>query len=100
MIKKRFLTIKCPNCRYEYLPGEIFMPNNFLGQPRYVHRDERGNILEFMGIEQNAQESFVCENCDKLFNIECEFNFKVSYNEDEDFSKLYETPREIGKKKK
>lgn len=37
--------IKCPFCDTEYLPGEIYLPKHFLGQPIDIERDIAGNIL-------------------------------------------------------
>ena len=43
-------SIKCPHCGREYLPGEIFMPKSFLGQPKNVikHPTE-GSVLAYDG---------------------------------------------------
>ena len=37
--------INCPYCNIEYLPGEIFIPNYIIGQPKEIERDEDGNIV-------------------------------------------------------
>ena len=60
--------IKCPNCQQEYMPGEIYYPKEFLGQPKYIVRDIYGCILGNEGIEQNTTETFCCENCNTLID--------------------------------
>lgn len=39
------LVIKCPSCGCEYLPGEIYLPNVLIGQPKDVERDCMGTII-------------------------------------------------------
>lgn len=69
--------IKCPNCQQEYLPGEIYYPKEFLGQPKYIVRDIYGCILGNEGIEQNTTETFCCENCNTLFKISAKITFNT-----------------------
>lgn len=71
--------IKCPICGTEYLPGEIFIPNNFLGQPKEIERDLDGKIITYNGIEQNLEEQFYCEKCGKKFKV----NATIDYNIEE-----------------
>lgn len=82
--------IKCPHCGYEYLPGEIFMPNNFLGQPRHIVRDALGKILYEEYIEDKelvSTEKYVCDSCNKTFITEAIISFKTKAEEEElDFS--------------
>ena len=75
------LTIKCPHCNYQYLPGEIFDPVHFLGQPKRVIRDSDGEILGNKGIDMDTQESFVCDHCDREFFVRAKINFIVDTNE-------------------
>lgn len=67
--------ISCPKCKCQYLPGEIFDPKHFLGQPRNVIRNTFGEILGYDGIPTDLEETFVCENCNTTFNVIA----KVSY---------------------
>ena len=39
--------ICCPKCNYQYLPGEIFNPKYFLGQPKHIIRNGMGEILGY-----------------------------------------------------
>lgn len=61
-------TIKCPYCGYEYLPGEIYVPNNFLGKPTKIFRDN-GKVYSSEGIPQDLSESYICDNCNKNFIV-------------------------------
>lgn len=83
--------IKCPKCQREYLPGEIFIPNNFLGQPKEIERDEQGKIIDYRGINQNLRETFTCENCGYTFDIEAQITYKVEGSM-ENFDEEYITP--------
>lgn len=70
-------TIKCPFCGTEYLPGEIFLPKTFLGQPIDIERDINGKILIYDGVEQNLEEDFCCEKCGKKFKINATINYDI-----------------------
>lgn len=35
----KYQVIRCPQCGAEYLPGEIYLPKYFLGQPKNVSKD-------------------------------------------------------------
>lgn len=80
-MKKRN-TIKCPNCGARYLPGEIYLPNSFLGKPTKVYRDENGNILGNDGTDMDLNESYVCDYCGKRFFVEASVIFKTETSED------------------
>jgi hypothetical protein len=72
-----FRPIRCPHCRCEYLPGEIFQPEHFLGQPKDVVRNRIGEILGYEGIEMDTKETFVCSMCEKEFNVTAKIVFNV-----------------------
>ena len=55
--------IKCPNCGWEYLPGEIYLPKHFLGQPKEIERTIDGKILLHYGTDPDLNEIFRCEHC-------------------------------------
>lgn len=38
-IDEEFQVIKCPSCGWQYLPGELYVSNAFLGQPKKISRD-------------------------------------------------------------
>ena len=67
--------IRCPKCNYEYLPGEIFDPRYFLGQPKNIIRNNIGEILGYEGIESDPTETFNCCNCGYDFTVISKINF-------------------------
>ena len=75
--------ISCPKCGRQYLPGEIFLPNNFLGQPEKIARDEKGNIINFEGIPMDlTADRYYC-SCGQAFDVEATVTFKVTPIKDE-----------------
>ena len=69
MKPKQLRVIKCPKCGYEYLPAEIYLPNEFLGKPTVIMKDAEGKILGFDGIKMNDTETYKCDNCDTTFEV-------------------------------
>ena len=85
-------TIRCPYCGYEYLPAEIYYPEDFLGNPSDIIREE-GNIIGFDGEDMNTVETFECEHCGKKFSVDASITFKTTqiksvFDEDEYVSKI------------
>lgn len=79
-MKKRKDIITCPNCGAEYLAGELFIPNWFLGRPLAVERDKTNHkIINSTGIPMTLDEEYICDFCNKLFFIHAniEFNTKI-----------------------
>lgn len=77
MEKEKLVTIKCPHCGWEYLPCEIFYPDDMLGKVSDVMRDDNGKVLFFNGESLNLKEEFVCDNCGTTFTVEGIINFKT-----------------------
>lgn len=86
--------IKCPYCDAEYLPGEIFLPDEFLGQPTDVEKDYKHQILFNGGKDQNVEETYTCDYCGKQFTVKADINYKVDKVNAVDFSSDYETIKE------
>jgi hypothetical protein len=85
--------IKCPHCKAQYLPGEIYMPGALIGQPDDLVKDSLGRILyeDYQeGKEPAFVEHFICDYCDKPFVIEATVTYKT-YEEapENDFSTQY-----------
>lgn len=78
-------TIKCPKCGKEYLVGEIYIPDAFVGAPKYVERDSRGQIINYLGTDMDTTEFFTCEDCDTHFKVEASVTFNVEELTDEQF---------------
>ena len=85
--------VKCPHCGAEYLPGEIYMPGDLIGQPTDVVRDSLGKIIyeDYLeNKEPSLEERFTCEYCDKPFIIEAVITYKTKEEAPEkDFSSPY-----------
>ena len=78
MIKNKNI-IKCPKCGQEYLPGEIFLPQTLLGQPKAIVRDENGVILNYEGKGMDLiADTYYCDKCGQGFNVEATLSFTVN----------------------
>lgn len=91
--KNNWQTITCPFCKAEYLPGEIFYPDDLFGKVKNVLRDPTEHILfvEYEeGCEPTLTEHFECYNCGRPFVVEAQVSFKVKEEAEElDFSNQY-----------
>jgi hypothetical protein len=91
---RKTAVIRCPHCGAEYLPGEIYMPGDIIGQPDELVKDSLGKIIyEDYSTEDrvpNLTESFTCEYCEKPFIIEAIVTYKTKEEVPEkDFSTQY-----------
>jgi len=75
MKPKQLRVIKCPTCGYEYLPAEIYLPNDFLGKPYNIIRDSSGKIIGYDGNKMNDVETYLCDNCLSEFEVTSTTNF-------------------------
>lgn len=89
---RKDIVIKCPRCDCEYLPGEIYLPKHLVGQPKEVERTVEGKIWMYDGIEQNTEETFICEKCGKPFKVKASMSFETTYDAAHDFSEDFSTP--------
>ena len=69
--------IICPHCGFQYLPGEIYDPRHFLGQPKEIVRNNIGEILGYEGIVSDVEETYICENCNNELRIKAKVTFVV-----------------------
>lgn len=88
-------TIRCPKCGREYLPGEIYYPEDFLGQPKNIIKDEDGNVLGFEGSDMNTVEEYVCDVCGAKFTVDASITFRTAEVVD-DFDDEYVSPIKLG----
>lgn len=85
----KYQIIRCPYCGAEYLPGEIFLPKHFLGQPKNISKDFTGKILEYEGLPQNLVETYTCDKClsnfkviaNIIYTVKEEFESKDTYTQ-------------------
>ena len=89
--KSKANMIKCPNCEAEYLPDEIYLNKYFLGHHKDIDKDIFGKIIYKDGIEQNLEESYICDKCDCRFNVKAKIEYEVSQDTLNDVDILYET---------
>lgn len=83
--------IKCPYCDMEYLPCEIFYPDEFLGQETNIERDNSGKIVYYEGVSATTKETYVCDNCNKQFSIKVNRQFITSKDEQNNLNHNYYT---------
>lgn len=81
--------INCPYCNIEYLPGEIFIPNYIIGQPREIERDEEGNIVWNDGINQHLEETYICDKCHRKFKVKVNLDYTIEKTDEFDMSEDY-----------
>lgn len=84
--------ITCPECGYEYLPGEIYLPKEFIGSPKDIVRDHNTHhITDYLGTTMNTRETYTCDCCGTTFKVEAAVKFFTKPCVEEDFSKDYTT---------
>ena len=76
-----FNFVKCPHCGYQYVPGEIFNPKHFLGQPRDIVRNSIGEILGYEGTVMDTIETYICDNCNTEFTVTAKVSFTYANNQ-------------------
>lgn len=74
-------TIKCPCCNAEYLPSEIFYPDEFLGTPKDIVKNANGGIEYFSGDSMNLEEEYVCDVCNTKFKVIADVMFNTSQDD-------------------
>ena len=86
--QKKYQTITCPHCGYQYIPSEIFYPGDLIGgKTESLIRDALGKIIyleyaeskftEGRSLEPVTMEQYFCDNCDKPFIVEPAVSYKV-----------------------
>lgn len=84
--------IVCPKCGCEYLPEEIFYPEDLLGKAHDIVKDGKGKLLGAAGGRPAKTEEFVCEKCGATFKVEASVSFSSSIDPLKDLSDDYVTP--------
>jgi len=74
--------IKCPHCGAEYLAGEIFLPNSFVGQPTNIIKGRDNNILSYEGSDMDLEEQYQCDFCNTKFKVKATITFKTDEYKD------------------
>ena len=88
---RKFETIACPNCKYEYLPAEIYLPKYYFGKPVNIERDAEGKIVSYQGSSIDLFETYICDKCKHEFRIISKIGFSTEDSKLENFDEEYET---------
>ena len=67
--------IICPYCGAEYLPAEIFYPDEFLGTPKNIEKDAKGKIQFYGGQNAKLTESYTCDYCKRKMYVSVDMDF-------------------------
>ena len=97
MGNKSLIKIVCPKCGTQYLPGEIYLPKAFLGQPKKVTKDFAGRILDFQGSTMDTRETYICDKCDCKFSVRAQVQFYTEAKETTNTTQPFKM--KIGKEK-
>ena len=84
--------IVCPSCGAEYLPAEIYMPKSFLGQPYNIIKNSNGKIISYYGHNILEDESYICDYCNKEFNVKSDMTFSTEVGISDFFENDYIRP--------
>ncbi len=71
------ITIRCPVCGREFLPAEIFFPDDLIGHPTEIIRDTEGHIEFYLGDEPNYDEVYTCDECGAKFVVHATVSFEA-----------------------
>lgn len=83
--------ISCPHCGRQYLPAEIYYPNEFFGRPHDIDRLNGLKIESYLGQSMKLDEDYECDNCLRKFRVTAKIQFKVDALSKYDMSKAYVT---------
>ena len=86
---RKFETISCPACNYEYLPSELYLPKIFFGNPEYIERDSTGKISGYSGTSINLFETYICDKCNTAFKVAAKIGFSTEIDKLGDFDADY-----------
>ena len=86
---QNYTLVRCPKCGYEYTLAEIFFPDDLLGNPINITRDNSGHIEFIEGKMPELTETYDCVNCGITFKTRLMMTTSSSYNkllDEEDFT--------------
>ena len=92
------IKIVCPICGAEYLPSEIYIPDEFFGKPTEVIRDPADRIEFFLGKGMNLDEEYICDSCGANMRISAKLSFVVDtepVEDDDEYVTTFERPKKI-----
>lgn len=89
--------IKCPSCGYEYLPNEIYYPQD-LGDAHNIYRDIEGKILYYDGLNLDNEAEYICDSCKCKFKVKADIKFFTYEDKKKNFNEDYSIKLNIKKK--
>lgn len=97
-MREEKLIIKCPYCGAEYIPSELYYPEDFLPNVKDMVKDENENIIAYTGNIMNLVEEYTCDKCGHTFKVIAEIKFKTEKCPQHDFDfehevKVYDRER-------
>jgi len=90
--------IRCPICGQEYLPSEIFFPNDLIGKPTEIIKTNAGKIDFYLGEDPTYEETYICDGCGASLKIKANLSFQadvVSNKFNEEYVTKFEKPKKI-----
>lgn len=89
MKPRKFETIACPHCGYEYLPAELYVPSGFFGKPFMLERDEAGKLINYEGSSIDLFETYTCDKCNHEFRVVAKIGFSTEDDKLQNFDEEY-----------
>jgi len=97
-MSKELITITCPICGQQYLPSEIFYPDDLLGKPTEIIKDDTGKVEFYLGDDPDFDEEYICDNCGAKLTIHANLSFKVEATKEEfeeEYTSSFERPKKL-----
>lgn len=98
MLERELKYIICPVCGQEYLPAEIFFPDDLIGKPTEIVKNTSGKIDFYLGDDPNFDEYYICDNCGTKLKIHANVSYKIDTAEDtfnEEYVSKFERPKKL-----
>jgi len=92
------MKITCPYCGCEYLPQEIYIPEDFLPELDDLTKDDAGHIVAVHEEAMHTCEEYTCDRCNHRFRVIAKVEFSSAKADEHDLlfpheSSLYQEPR-------
>lgn len=84
--------IKCPYCGAEYMPSEVYFPEDLLDGAFDITKSESGKIEHTLGEMPKYEEEYTCDYCNHTFKVECHMGFVTDKCDIHDFGNDYKSP--------
>lgn len=84
--------IRCPFCGAEYVPSEIYYPDDFLPDVSDLTKDAGGKIIACASKPMNLEEEYVCDYCGHAFTAVADVVLSAKKCEEHDFGFDYSAP--------